>query len=53
MDVQHFFVARLLEMDESRRHGPEFADPARGGYAADRFDSLDGRSTGPLGPCSG
>jgi ADP-ribose pyrophosphatase YjhB (NUDIX family) len=38
--VQHFFVARLLEMDETRRSGPEFTDASRGGYAADRVDLL-------------
>jgi ADP-ribose pyrophosphatase YjhB (NUDIX family) len=30
--VQHFFVARLANLDESARSGPEFSDPSRGGY---------------------
>jgi ADP-ribose pyrophosphatase YjhB (NUDIX family) len=38
--VQHFFVARLVAMDEARRNGPELADPARGGYDVDRVDLL-------------
>ena len=29
-------------MDEARRNGPEFADPARGGYDVDRVDLLGG-----------
>lgn len=36
--VQHFFVARLVSVDESGRSGPEFSDPARGGYELDRVD---------------
>lgn len=36
--VQHFFVARLVELDESARSGPEFSDPTRGGYDVDRVD---------------
>jgi ADP-ribose pyrophosphatase YjhB (NUDIX family) len=36
--VQYFFVARLVGMDETRRNGPEFADPARGGYDVDRIE---------------
>jgi ADP-ribose pyrophosphatase YjhB (NUDIX family) len=38
--VQHFFVARLVAMDEARRGGPELADPGRGGYDVDRVDLL-------------
>ncbi|GAB3209129.1 hypothetical protein GCM10027294_22280 [Marinactinospora endophytica] len=34
--VQHFFVARLSALDESARSGPEFDDPARGGYVLER-----------------
>src|ERR1039457_2379844 len=44
--VQHFFVARLVGMDEARRGGPEFADPARGGYDVDRVDLLGGDLAG-------
>jgi len=36
--VQHFFVARLADLDESARSGPEFSDPSRGGYDLDRVD---------------
>ncbi|MDQ1250025.1 MAG: hypothetical protein QG597_4402 [Actinomycetota bacterium] len=36
--VQHFFVARLVSLDESARCGPEFDDPSRGGYEVDRVD---------------
>jgi ADP-ribose pyrophosphatase YjhB (NUDIX family) len=36
--VQHFFVARLVEIDEAARSGPEFDDPSRGGYDLDRVD---------------
>jgi ADP-ribose pyrophosphatase YjhB (NUDIX family) len=34
--VQHFFVCRLRKLDSSQRSGPEFDDPARGGYDIDR-----------------
>jgi ADP-ribose pyrophosphatase YjhB (NUDIX family) len=36
--VHHVFVARLVELDESARTGPELADPSRGTYELDRFD---------------
>ncbi len=36
--VQHFFVARLVALDESVRSGPEVSDPSRGGYDLDRVD---------------
>lgn len=36
--VQHFFVARLVELDEAARNGPEFAGASRGGYDLDRVD---------------
>lgn len=36
--VQHFFVARLVSLDESARSGPEFGDSSRGGYDLDRID---------------
>lgn len=38
--VQHFFVAKLVSLDESARNGPEFSDPSRGGYELDRVDLL-------------
>lgn len=31
-----FYVCRLKEMDLSRQHGPEFADPSKGSYEVDR-----------------
>jgi 8-oxo-dGTP pyrophosphatase MutT (NUDIX family) len=31
-----FYVCRLVAMDLSRRHGPEFDDPAKGRYDVDR-----------------
>ncbi|HEY8480724.1 MAG TPA: NUDIX hydrolase [Spirillospora sp.] len=31
-----FYVCRLISMDPSRRHGPEFDDPAKGRYDVDR-----------------
>ncbi|WP_456249245.1 NUDIX domain-containing protein [Longispora urticae] len=30
--VQYFFVCRLVALDMSARHGPEFDDPSRGRY---------------------
>lgn len=49
--VQHFFVARLVNMDESARSGPEFSDPSRGGYELDRVDLLgDGLASIDLKP---
>ncbi|MEV8609487.1 NUDIX domain-containing protein [Amycolatopsis sp. NPDC051373] len=36
--VQYFFVARLTQLDESARTGPEFEDSSRGGYELDRVD---------------
>lgn len=36
--VQHFFLARLVTMDESARSGPEFEDPTRGSYVVDRVN---------------
>lgn len=38
MDVQHFLLTRLLGLDEDCRGGPEFDDPARGGYHLERVD---------------
>lgn len=45
--VQHFFVARLLSLDESQRTGPEFSDTSRGGYELDRVD-LQGDDLGTI-----
>lgn len=36
--VQHFFVARLVRLDESARSGPEFSDLSRGRYELDWVD---------------
>jgi ADP-ribose pyrophosphatase YjhB (NUDIX family) len=44
--VQHFFVARLVRMDANRRSGPEFADPARGGYGVERVGLFGGDLAG-------
>jgi ADP-ribose pyrophosphatase YjhB (NUDIX family) len=41
--MQHFFVARLVSLDESARSGPEFSAPARGRYELDRVDLLGDR----------
>ncbi|MBN9738030.1 NUDIX domain-containing protein [Pseudonocardia sp. P1] len=38
VSVQHFFVARLTDLDESARTGEEFTDASRGGYEIDRID---------------
>lgn len=38
--VQHFFVVRLISLDESTRSGQEFNDSLRGEYALDRVDLL-------------
>lgn len=35
--VQHFFVARLLDLDETARTDPEFLGPSRGSYQFDRI----------------
>ena len=43
--VQHFFLARLANLDLALRDGPEFHDPSRGSYDLDRVDlSKDGRA---------
>lgn len=37
-DYQHtFYACRVVSMDLSRRHGPEFSDPAKGQYDLDRI----------------
>lgn len=49
--VQHFFVARLIGLDESARTGPEFGDSARGGYELERVDLVgDGLAAIDLKP---
>ena len=37
VQVQHFFLARLINIDPTRRSGPEYADPSRGTYELDRI----------------
>jgi 8-oxo-dGTP pyrophosphatase MutT (NUDIX family) len=32
IDIQHFHVCRVISVDPSLRTGPEYTDPARGGY---------------------
>jgi ADP-ribose pyrophosphatase YjhB (NUDIX family) len=44
--VAHFFVARLVRMDEAARSGPEFADPGRGRYDVDLVDLFGDDLTG-------
>lgn len=44
VQVQHFFVCRLLRMDPARRHGPEADDPTRGGYDVQRVALADVRA---------
>lgn len=38
LDVQHFFLTRLLGLNEDTRGGPEVGDPDRGGYHLERVD---------------
>jgi ADP-ribose pyrophosphatase YjhB (NUDIX family) len=38
VQVQHYFVTRLVRLDLAARTGPEFADPSRGAYDADYVD---------------
>jgi hypothetical protein len=35
LTVQYVYVCRLLTMDLSARHGPEFSDPTRGRFDPD------------------
>lgn len=48
LTIQHYFVARLTNLNLSARHGPEFEDPSRGSYdpvhvslAGDELAALD------------
>ena len=36
--IDHFFVARLVSLDQSQRNGAEFSDPSRGTYDVERVD---------------
>lgn len=38
VSVQHFFLARLVELDEAARTGAEYTDAGRGGYILDRVE---------------
>ncbi|MCK9931751.1 NUDIX hydrolase [Frankia sp. Mgl5] len=38
MNLQHFFVCRLVSMDLDRRTGAEFGNPTKGRYAVERID---------------
>jgi ADP-ribose pyrophosphatase YjhB (NUDIX family) len=38
LQVQHFFVTRLVRLDMAARTGPEFLDPSRGAYEVDYVD---------------
>lgn len=43
VQVQHYFVARLVRLDLAARNGPELLDPSRGAYDPDYVDlSEDG-----------
>mgnify|MGYP001126739581 CR=1 FL=1 len=49
--IDNFFVARLVSLDESRRHGPGFTEPGRGTYDVERVDlDSDGLTTVDLRP---
>ncbi|HEY4457245.1 MAG TPA: NUDIX domain-containing protein [Pseudonocardiaceae bacterium] len=41
VQVQHFFLTRLINVDETLRTGPEYADPNRGTYELDRIPLND------------
>lgn len=41
VQVQHFFLARLIGIDQSLRTGPELADPTRGTYETVRIPLAD------------
>jgi ADP-ribose pyrophosphatase YjhB (NUDIX family) len=41
VQVQHFFLARLIGLDESLRTGPELTDPSRGTYETVRIPLAD------------
>lgn len=38
VNIQHFFVCRLVSMDLARRTGSEFNNPAKGRYNVERID---------------
>ena len=50
VQVQHFFLARLINIDETLRTGPEYDDPSRGTYALDRIplDEVPGLALRPF-----
>jgi 8-oxo-dGTP pyrophosphatase MutT (NUDIX family) len=50
VQVQHFFLARLINIDEALRTGPEYDDPNRGTYELDRIplDDLPGLPLRPI-----
>lgn len=50
VQVQHFFLARLINIDEGLRTGPEYDDPSRGTYELDRIplDDLPGLPLRPI-----
>ena len=46
IDIQHFFLCRVISVDPALRSGPEYADPARGDYdlvrvPPDRLAAID------------
>ena len=50
VQVQHFFLARLINIDETLRTGPEYDDPSRGTYTLDRIplDEVPGLALRPF-----
>lgn len=41
LQVAHFFLSRLIGLDEALRTGPELSDPRRGTYELDRIALAD------------
>jgi 8-oxo-dGTP pyrophosphatase MutT (NUDIX family) len=53
VQVQHYFVARLVRLDLAARNGPELLDPSRGAYDPDFVDlSEDGLANIDLVPAA-
>jgi ADP-ribose pyrophosphatase YjhB (NUDIX family) len=50
VQVQHFFLSRLINIDATLRTGPEYDDPGRGTYELDRvpLDDLPGVPLRPI-----
>lgn len=50
VQIQHFFLTRLIDIDLALRNGPEYTDPSRGTYELDRIrpDDLPGVALRPI-----